>query len=226
MRFYEILLESTRPDRERLFAVPVIRDALRGDIVTSQYLAFLGQAYHHVRHTVPLLMACGSRLGPRQEWLRQAIAAYIEEEIGHEEWILSDIEACGGDPQKVRESAPDTSTELMVAYAYHQGDRGNPAGFLGMVHVLEGTSTALATNAAETIQAALGLPAAGFSYLNSHGTLDLEHVRFFEDLVNRMSAEDDKAAVVHCARVIYKLYGDIFRNLPGKENHASHGGIT
>lgn len=220
MRFYEILLESTQPEREQLYAVPVIQDALHGRITAAQYLAFLGQAYHHVRHTVPLLMACGSRLGPDQEWLRRAIAEYIEEEVGHEEWILSDIAACGGDSEKARASAPHLSTELMVAYAYHQIDRRNPVGFFGMVHVLEGTSTALATNAASSIRSTLGLPANGFSYLDSHGSLDLEHVRFFEGLVNRLTSDDDRSAVIHCARAIYKLYGDIFRSLPGKEVHA------
>lgn len=217
MQFFDALRQATEDERQRLFSVPVIQDALRGDIVTGQYMAFLTQAYHHVRHTVPLLMACGSRLDNKHEWLRTAIAEYIEEEIGHEEWILSDINACGGDAAKVRDSQPDPSTELMVAYAYHQIDRGNPAGFFGMVHVLEGTSTALATNAAATIQRALGLPANAFSYLTSHGSLDLEHVRFFEGLMNRLTDDDDKAAVVHCARVIYKLYADIFRSLPARE---------
>lgn len=217
MPFYDVLLATTFPDRERLFSVPVIQDALRGNIITAQYRAFLSQAYHHVRHTVPLLMACGSRLGPSHEWLRRAIAEYIEEEIGHEEWILSDIQACGGDPQQVKDSAPHISTELMVAYAYHQIDRGNPVGFFGMVHVLEGTSTALATQAADTIRSSLDLPAAAFSYLNSHGTLDQEHVRFFEGLMNNLSSDEDKTAVTHCARAVYKLYGDIFRSLPTKE---------
>lgn len=216
MQFFDILRQTTEEDRQQLFAVPVIQDALRGNIVTGQYIAFLGQAYHHVRHTVPLLMACGSRLDQRHEWLRKAIAEYIEEEIGHEEWILSDIEACGGNPEMVRHSRPHVSTEVMVAYAYHQIERGNPVGFFGMVHVLEGTSTALATNAAATIQRALGLPVNAFSYLNSHGSLDLEHVRFFESLMNRLDTEDDKAAVQHCAKIIYKLYADIFRSLPAK----------
>jgi pyrroloquinoline quinone (PQQ) biosynthesis protein C len=217
MQFFDILCESTDDSRQQLFGIPVIKDALRGEIVTGQYIAFLGQAYHHVRHTVPLLMTCGSRLDQEHGWLRTAIAEYIKEEIGHEEWILSDIEACGGDPDAVRRSAPHASTELMVAYAYHQTDRGNPVGFFGMVHVLEGTSSALATNAAATIQGALGLPANAFSYLNSHGTLDIEHVRFFEDLMNRLQSEQDRAAVVHCARMMYHLYGNIFRSLPPKE---------
>lgn len=217
MQFFDLLQQRTEDSRQKLFAVPVIQDALKGDIVTGQYIAFLTQAYHHVKHTVPLLMACGSRLDGRNEWLRTAIAEYIEEEIGHEEWILSDIEACGGDAAKIRASMPHASTELMVAYAYHQIDRGNPIGFFGMVHVLEGTSTALATNAAATIQQALGLPANAFSYLTSHGTLDLEHVRFFEGLMNRLSDEADKNTVIHCARMVYQLYGDIFRSLPSRE---------
>lgn len=217
MPFFDTLREATEADRQQLFTVPVIQDALRGNIDAAQYVAFLCQAYHHVRHTVPLLMACGSRLGRRHEWLRTAIAEYIEEEIGHEEWILSDIAACGGDPERVRASTPHASTELMVAYAYHQIDRGNPVGFFGMVHVLEGTSIALATHAASTIRETLALPANAFSYLNSHGSLDIEHVAFFEKLMNRLDQEDDKAAVIHCASMIYKLYGDIFRSLPARQ---------
>jgi pyrroloquinoline quinone (PQQ) biosynthesis protein C len=214
MKFFDTLQATTSADRQALFSIPVIEQALRGEITRSQYIAFLTQAYHHVKHTVPLLMACGSRLDSRHEWLRNAIAEYIEEELGHQEWILSDIAACGADPELVRNGTPNPSTELMVAYAYHQIDRINPVAFFGMVHVLEGTSTALATHAAETIQGALGLPPAAFSYLTSHGSLDLDHVAFFEGLMNRLDDESDRLAVVHCARMMYRLYGDIFRSLP------------
>ena len=218
MQFYDILLEQTEQDRQQLFAVPVIQDALRGEIVTAQYIAFLTQAYHHVKHTIPLLMACGGRLDERHAWLRTAVAEYIEEELGHEEWVLSDIAACGGDADKVRHGCPHPATEMMVAYAYHQIDRGNPVGFFGMVHVLEGTSTALATQAAGTIQSALGLPQEAFSYLSSHGSLDLGHVDFFKGLMNRLDEAADKEAVIHCARMIYRLYGDIFRSLPRRDD--------
>jgi pyrroloquinoline quinone (PQQ) biosynthesis protein C len=214
MQFYDILLQQTEQDRQQLFAVPVIQDALRGEIVTAQYVAFLTQAYHHVKHTIPLLMACGGRLGEGHAWLRTAVAEYIEEELGHEEWVLSDIAACGGDAAQVRHGRPHPATETMVAYAYHQIDRGNPVAFFGMVHVLEGTSTALATQAAGTIQGALGLPQEAFSYLSSHGSLDLGHVAFFRDLMNRLDQPADQEAVIHCARMIYRLYGDIFRSLP------------
>jgi pyrroloquinoline quinone (PQQ) biosynthesis protein C len=214
MSFFLRLKLETEADRQGLIGTRIIRDALQGRIRLSQYLANLAEAYHHVKHTVPLLMACGSRLPQRLDWLRAAIAHYIQEEAGHEQWVLSDIAACGGDAQRVRRGEPNLATELMVAYAYHQIDRGNPVGFLGMVHVLEGTSQAIATGAAAAIQGALGLPDGAFTYLTSHGSLDREHVKFFEDLVDRLDDPLDQTAVVHCARAIYRLYGDIFRSLP------------
>ena len=101
----------------------------------------------------------------------------------------------------------------MVSYAYDTIQRGNPVGFFGMVLVLEGTSVALATRAAESIEASLGLPRNAFSYLRSHGDLDIEHVGFYEGLMNRLDDPADQRAVVHAAKRFYKLYGDIFRSL-------------
>jgi pyrroloquinoline quinone (PQQ) biosynthesis protein C len=150
----------------------------------------------------------------RLSWLSAAIARYIDEEIGHDEWILSDIAACGADPESVRYGRPAHATEVMVAYAYHTVDRGNPVGFFGMVHVLEGTSTAIATAAAAAMRESLRLPASAFTYLASHGAIDAGHVKFFEDLVNRLDDTHDRQAVVDCSRAMYRLYGDVFRSLP------------
>lgn len=212
--FFEQLKTETQASQMGLVGSQIIQDALQGNVTRGQYLAFLGQAYHHVKHTVPLLMACGSRLGAEHEWLKAAIAEYIDEEYGHEEWILNDIRAAGGDAEAVRNAQPHISTAAMVAYAYHQIDRKNPVGFFGMVHVLEGTSTALATLAAEKMQKNLALPDEAFTYLTSHGSLDLEHVAFFEKLVNQLQKEEDKRAVIDTAHAIYHLYGEIFRSLP------------
>ena len=219
MPFYEDLMAKTGVDRNQLLAAPIIADCLQGRVARDGYLAFLGQAYHHVRHTTPLLMTLGGRLPERLAWLRRAVAEYIEEEIGHEEWILNDITAAGGDAEAVRNSQPELPAELMVAYAYDLIQRKNPAGFFGMVFVLEGTSVALALLAADRIQQALGLPDNAFSYLRSHGTLDQEHTRHLADLLERMTP-DDQAEVLRCARVFFKLYGDIFRALPSAEDAA------
>jgi pyrroloquinoline quinone (PQQ) biosynthesis protein C len=214
MSFYIELQRATEADQAALQAIPIIDAALNGQVTRNQYVAYLTQAYHHVKHTVPLLMACGARLGGEQEWLRTAIAHYIEEEVGHQEWILNDIRTCGGDGEAVRHGEPSPATELMVSYAYDTIARVNPVGFFGMVYVLEGTSTQLATRAAATLQSALGLPQEAFRYLASHGALDLAHMKFFSDLVNRLESAADRQCIIHRAKMFFRLYGDIFRSLP------------
>lgn len=214
MSFFQELQEGTAVERNYLLDAPIIGQAMSGRATRAGYVAFLTQAYHHVKHTVPLLMACGARLPDRLHWLRDAIADYIDEERGHEQWILEDIAACGADPEAARDALPALPTELMVAYVHDRIARCNPVSFFGMVNVLEGTSTALATQAAGRIREVLGLPRSAFRYLESHGSLDLEHMQFFERLMQRLDHDEDKAAVLHTAKVVYRLYGDVFRSLP------------
>jgi pyrroloquinoline quinone (PQQ) biosynthesis protein C len=213
MNFFDALNEQTAAQRHELLSAPIIAAAMEGNISLGEYVDFLSQAYHHVKHTVPLLMATGARLPESHEWLRVAVAEYIEEETGHQEWILNDITACGFDAEAVRHGQPRLATELMVSYAWDTVSRINPLGFFGMVHVLEGTSISIADRAAERIRSSLGLPKKAFSYLYSHGALDLEHVKFFEGLMNRISDQREQAQIIHSARVFYTLYGNIFRSL-------------
>jgi pyrroloquinoline quinone (PQQ) biosynthesis protein C len=213
MSFHQTLEQATSAERAALLAQPLFADAIAGRVDRPLYCAFLTQAFHHVRHTVPLMMAAGGRLGPDHEWLREKLVHYIEEEYGHHEWVLNDIRAAGGDADAARTSAPSFATEMMVAYAYDTVQRGNPVGFFGMVHVLEGTSTALATQAAHSLARALDLPPRAFSYLSSHGALDVQHVDFFRELVDRLDRPADQAAVIHASRRFYRLYGEIFAQL-------------
>ena len=84
---------------------------------------------------------------------------------------------------------------------------------LGMVQVLEGTSVSIAENAADKIRETLNLPKKAFSYLYSHGSLDQDHVKFFENLMNRIESPEEQAQIIHSANMFYRLYGDIFRSL-------------
>jgi len=228
--FFSELEDATRDEREELFRIPFVVDILAGRLDTDDYLAFLTQAYHHVKHTVPLLMATGAALPPRHAWLLDAVADYVAEERGHDAWILDDIAACGGDADAVRAGRPDLPCELMVAYAYDLVHRGRPLGFFGMVHVLEGTSQRGATSAARELQERTGLPPNAFTYLTTHGELDQDHVRFFERLMDRIDDEEERRLVVHSSRVFFHLYGNIFRGLPSasangapiKETHHVH----
>lgn len=217
MNFYQRLQTSTSNERMQLIGAPIVAAALEGRVTRELYLSFLTRAYHHVRHTPRLLMACGARIPEGQEWLRTEISHYIEEEVGHDEWILDDIAAAGGDAESVRCSAPDFDTDLMVAYAYDTVNRRNPVGFFGMVFVLEGTSVSLASKVAAAVQRSLGLSKSAFTYLNSHGALDVEHIGNFEKIVDRLEAEADRVCVEQSAKVFFRLYGNVLANIGAKE---------
>jgi long-chain acyl-CoA synthetase len=214
MSFYERLQKETTGERDALYRVPQIVDGMRGAISRENYIAYLAQAYHHVKHTLPLLMAAGSRIPAEKEWLRRVFAEYIGEETGHEEWILNDIRLAGGNAEAVRAGVPSLPVELMTAYAYDLVMRRNPIGFFGMVFVLEGTSTALATHAAEAIRQSLNLQKDCFSYLLSHGSLDVGHMQFFEKNMNRITDPIDQRDIIHTAKVIYHLFAEMFRSIP------------
>jgi len=217
MDFYPQLQQATAAERAALLSTPLITAALAGQVNRRHYIAFLTRAFHHVKHTVPLLMACGARLPDRQEWLRSAVAHYILEELGNHVCFLYYIAAAGGDAAAVRASRPDFDTDVMVGYAYDTVMRRNPVGLFGMVYVLEGTSVSLASNAARVLQDALDLPHGAFTYLSSHGALDVVHIGDFEQLVNRLDTPGDREAVVNNAQTFFRLYGNVFRSIDIQE---------
>ena len=211
---YEFLQSATESDRQHILTAPVVTAIPEGRFNLEAYRYFLVQAFHHVRHTVPLMMACGARLPPEKEWVREALVSYIEEEYGHHEWILNDLVACGVSREDMKPSEPGLAITLMVSYLYDAINRGNPLALFGMVHVLEGTSITLATQLGKIVQQQLNLPNKAFSYLYSHGELDIEHYKFFQNLINKLSDPADQQAILQASKICYRLYGDMLREIP------------
>lgn len=223
MTFYDELLVRTCAERNAFLSIPLIRDATQNGASRELYLDFLTQAYHHVKHTFPELALAAALTS--DETYQDALFEYMEEERGHEKWILEDIAAMGGDSEGVRGGQPGQACQVMVGYTYYAIQHVSPYALLGSVHVLEGMSTALADKAADAIQMSLGSPGAGgFSYLRSHGALDIEHVAFFKELVSKISDPAIQDVIADTSKIIYRLYGDIFRELDlrhPKRRHAA-----
>ncbi len=223
MNFYEQLTQQTQNAREELYSVPQLIDGLGGNISRETYIAYLTEAYHHVSHTVPFLMTMGSRIPQSKKWMHKAIIEYQEEEVGHEEWILNDIEAAGGNREAARHSTPNLETQLLIAYNYDYMTRKNPVGFFGMVFMLESTSTQIANKGADAVKEKLGLPKKAFSYLISHGELDISHMKFFEETVNQITDPEDQQAIIEVAQNTFRLFANILRSIPheGTLQHAA-----
>nr|WP_294850546.1 AMP-binding protein [uncultured Sphingomonas sp.] len=213
-KFFDRLVAETREEQARFAMTPQLIAGLTGQISQRDYIAYLTQAYHHVRHTVPLMLEARAFLAGRgDDTLVTALDEYIDEETGHEEWILDDIAAAGGDRAAAETSEPSPATKAMVDHAYRTIRSGNPAAFFGMVFVLEGTSVALASSGAAAVEQRLGLPKTAFRYLNSHGALDQDHMRFFEGLMNQIDRPADQQAIVQMAKDMFALFGGMFAGI-------------
>lgn len=218
MSFYQRLMDETTPARQAFQNIPIIIQTIKSGITPELYAKYLEQAYHHVRFTVPLLELSLAKCGPDDVAYANALKEYIKEEIGHDEWILDDINALGFDTEKVRGGQGGFACRMMVAYAHYVIEHVSPYAFLGMVHVLEGMSVALAQQAATSIATSMGAafngnPPDAFSYLTSHGALDTEHVKFFEDLVNSLDDSDIENLIIVSANDFYRLFGNMFVEL-------------
>src|ERR1700688_4414380 len=116
MSFYDRLMAETAKDRDAFLAIPIVQHAIRNGAPRSLYIDFLTEAYHHVKHTFPLLALAASRT--TDEIYQDALVEYMDEERGHEMWILDDITAMGGDREAVRQGRPGSACQVMVGYAY------------------------------------------------------------------------------------------------------------
>ena len=209
----QILLQQSADARTQFQTLPFIQEVLTEGGSLAAYLDFLGQAYHHVKHTVPLLALAAARCGPRDSSYRSALFKYIAEEQGHEAWILEDIDALGGNARQVEHDSPRFACKIMVGHAYYLIDHVSPYGLLGMVHVLEGMSVALASQAARAIRESLRISGdGGFKYLTTHGELDIGHTSFFAELIDDIGPEH-LPLVISSARDFYRLYGALFEDI-------------
>jgi len=99
-------------------------------------------------------------------------------------------------------------------------DNISPYALLGMVYVLEGTSVNIATAVAKKIADNLKINTKkGFSYLLSHGELDISHVDFFINLVNQIKDKQIQDQIIETAKMIYFLWGSMFDEIEYKLNN-------
>jgi long-subunit acyl-CoA synthetase (AMP-forming)/pyrroloquinoline quinone (PQQ) biosynthesis protein C len=214
MPFFDRLVAETRAEEARFATTPQLLAGLNGKITRADYLAYLKEAYHHVRHTVPLMQEARSLFGEDgNEELVRALDGYIVEEAGHDQWILDDIAAAGGDPCAVAASKPAPATRRMIDCAYRIVRGSNPVALFGMVFVLESTSVAIATDGADALKRSLDMPDSAVSYLTSHGALDQDHMGHLEALMNQIDDPGAQTAIIETARQMFELFGAMFEGI-------------
>ena len=213
MSFFITLVEMTDASRRDLELIPKVHSMMNHGLTLAEYRGFLHDLYHIVWHFCPVMSAAAARCDDRFRDVRYDLYERIEEEKGHDSWVLEDIEALGGDVRAVRETPPSPPAQAMIAFNYYASDRVHPCSVLGMLYMLEVVSSVYGGRVSDSIARALGrnVGDGGFKFLSSHATMDLDHMAKLNRLVKTIDDAGAQNAIVNATRVNFHQFGQLFR---------------
>ena len=212
MSFFITLVEMTDANRRELETIPKVNSMIHHGLSLAEYKAFLHDLYHIVWHFCPVMAAAAARCSDRFREVRFDLYDRIEEEKGHDTWVLEDIEAIGGDVASARAHPPSAPVQAMIAFNYFGAERVHPCSVLGMLYMLEVVSSVYGGRVSDSIARTLGrnVDAGGFRFLSSHATMDVDHMAKLNKLLKRIDDPGAQESIVNSTRVNFYQFGRMF----------------
>jgi pyrroloquinoline quinone (PQQ) biosynthesis protein C len=206
LSFFAELVTRTDEDRRGFETHPVVVAAVADGMSVERYRALLLELYHVVWNFNPVCAAAASRMGSPADEALQAIRHFLyehmHEETGHETWVLNDLQAIGVAPEAARAHSPSVHTLALNGYNFWAADRRHPASVLGMLYALEVIASVYGGPFASAIRESLLLEgSAGVSFIDSHATMDAQHMAELRLVLNKLDSEAALDAVVESTRV-------------------------
>jgi pyrroloquinoline quinone (PQQ) biosynthesis protein C len=210
-----LLADITDRHRHKMEALPQLQAMLGGTYSKAAYVEFLVQLYPIVSNFCPLMAAAAGRCADRYTTLRQFLYQHIEHEKGHEAMVINDLEQLGCQYSDLPNIHSGPAARAMLAYNYHVIDRVDPHYVIGMVYVLELMSAGYASKVAQSISRAIDQPITrGFSFLDSHGTLDDDHIANVSELIQSLESKDLVEKIVDSVDMNFYLLRQLISDLP------------
>jgi pyrroloquinoline quinone (PQQ) biosynthesis protein C len=218
MSFFITLVENSDAHRRAIETSPRVQQMMHKGLALPEYLAFLRDLYHIVWHFCPIMAAAAARCGDALRTVRYELYERIEEEKGHEDWVLEDIAALGGNVNAgiaalgKGVAAPSAPVQAMIGFNYYAVERVHPCSVLGMLYVLEVVASVYGGKAADSIARAIGRDTAkgGFRFLSSHATMDVDHMAKLNVLLKTIEDPAAQAAVIASTQVNFHQFGQLF----------------
>lgn len=212
MSFFITLVEMTDASRRELETLDTVHAMIHRGLPLEEYRAFLHDLYHIVWHFCPIMAAAAARCDDRHRDVRYELYARIEEEKGHESWVMDDILAMGGMAEGARSRAPSLPVQAMIAFNYYSAERVHPCSVLGMLYMLEVVSSVYGGRVADSIARSLGraVDAGGFQFLSSHATMDIDHMAKLNRLIKTIDDPLAQESIVNSTRVNFYQFSGMF----------------
>jgi hypothetical protein len=147
------------------------------------YPEFLFAMYGATAASAPAMRAAGERCAamqgedPLAGWLREYYLEHAEEEDGHGDWLLADLDSLGVPRERALERLPYPSVAALVGSQYYWMFHVHPIAYLGYIAVLEAPAE---IEFLKEVSARTGIPLASMSCHVRHAELDPGHVAEFD----------------------------------------------
>ncbi len=213
-KFFADLVIRTDEARRAFETHPVVLDAVAQGMSLERYRTLLLELYHVVWHFNPVSAAAASRLADSHRQVRYFLYEHMHEESGHEEWVRNDLDAVGVPPSDTVGYKPSAFTQALVGYNYWAADRAHPCSVLGMLYTLEVIASVYGGPFASAIKEALLLEGErGVSFINSHATMDAEHMAELRQVLNTLDDAPAREAIVDAALVNFHHFTRIIEQV-------------
>jgi pyrroloquinoline quinone (PQQ) biosynthesis protein C len=198
--FFATLVTHTDEARRAFELNPVVLEAVANGMPLARYQRLLKELYHVVWHFNPVCAAAASRLGDEHRAVRYFLYEHMQEESGHEQWVMNDLEAVGVGPSALQAHAPSVHLLALNGYNYWAADRQHPCAVLGMMYVLEVIASVYGGTFSAAIRDSLLLQGnAGVSFISSHAEMDAQHMADLRVILNTVQGEAAQQAVTQAA---------------------------
>jgi pyrroloquinoline quinone (PQQ) biosynthesis protein C len=210
MKFFLDLVTRTDEARHAFESHPVVIDAVANGMALDSYRNLLLELYHVVWHFNPVCARAVSRMGDTHAPVRHFLYDHMNEEKGHEDWVLNDLECLGLSRETSRKHAPGIDTLALIGYNHWAADHRHPCSALGMVYALEVIASVYGGPFANATKERLLLEDdRGVSFISSHATLDAQHMAQLREILNHLEDEPSRGAVVESAQVNFHHFARI-----------------
>lgn len=192
------------------------------------YPSYLVVLHQVIRASVPLMQAAAARArelpddpvsGPLAEYLDH----HVDEERGHDDWLLEDLSAVGVDRDQVLARAPSPVVAELVGAQYYWMFHWHPVALLGYIFVLEGNPPS--AEKIEQMIAVTGYPRSAFRTLRVHANLDPHHRSELRRMIDGLPLTGEQVvtlgtSALHTAQLCQDLMESLL-STPVPERHPS-----
>lgn len=183
----------------------------RTDVFRLIYPHLLVHTYHYVKYSCPLMEDARTSIECKDS-LARYLADHIEEESGHEQWLLGDLVRLGL-PQSIVLTTPATpSVAALVGSQLYALREMGPASILGYIYALEAYPPSVAF--LKSLSQDSGIPESAMYTFMEHGDVDITHREELIEFVNGdWLQDDDRESVLYSAKLAAINVLGLFREL-------------